>query len=565
MERQVYAHAADDLRLAQSARERKSIVARVVATLGVSEATAYRNLRLLGYDSGRKPRADKGRRALTEEQLREHSRILAKGRNKRGEPNIPLTESHRLAQEAGMPTGKVSYSTLSRQLRETGLGLRHMCAPPPAIARVSRHPNHVHFFDPSVAVPWFFKDEHGKKLDQYTDPQARFYLGKIGNIKAIRRLLYRYILVDHYSGALRVEYFYSAGERTEDVVSFLLHTWSGSEDPVIARAFPFRGLPIRLVADQGPAFKNGIVQQLLGERGLGIKVGMHTPGNPKASGTVEEAHDLWQRTFEGRLAVRMAGDLEELNRMAAAFCARLNAEREHSRHGKSRMEMWARITSEQLRECPDRKVFLRMACSTPIVRTLDNRCWIQHENQQWLVRGENIYPGQHVSMRLAPFIDVGIRVYDEFGRELAVEVIKKNEAGFPTTGRFHVWDEEEHAGAAAPLPPAQQVSQAVLKGVEQVSIPSALDEEAMREQLARTAWIVPAGQPWEPTKTAEATAAEPLIGSLEAREDIARRLGRPLGADADWWRAHIGDGVTQTQLDALWEEFSQGVVERRFA
>jgi len=46
------------------------------------------------------------------------------------------------------------------------------------------------------------------------------------------------------------------------------------------------------------------------------------------------------------------------------------------------------------------------------------------------------------------------------------------------------------------------------------------------------------------------------MGSLEAREEIVRRLGRPLGADGAWWRDRIGNGVTPDQLEALWEEFT---------
>ena len=551
--RQVYEHAVADMQAARTQSERAEIPQRVADVLGVSLSTVYRNLKTVGWDSGRKEREDKGSRSLSEEDLREISRIMAKGRNKLGEPNMPLTETWRLAGETGMAAGGVSYSTLGRQLRETGLGLRHMMAPAPAIARVSRHPNHVWFFDPSVAVPWFFHDENGKRLGQYMDAGARFYMGKWENIKVIRRIIYRYLMVDHYSGAFYVRYYYSSGERYEDTADFFFHAMSkkGGDDSVIAQAYPFRGIPWRMVADQGPGFKNGIIQSLLGKDGLNVKTQMHEVGNAKASGTVESRHNHWQRAFEGRTALRPIEDLAELNALAEQFCAACNAERNHDRHGQPPIQVWSTITREQLVECPDRKTFFRLATSAPKVGTLDNRLYLQHDNRFWLLRGENLYPGQKITYKDAPFLDVGIRCWDEFKRELAAEEIRRDKAGFPLNGRFHVWDEEEHAGAAAPLPPAQQVSRAVVRGEDEVHLENALG--GIRERLEKRAQLAPEGQTWQP---AGALPTEPPMGSLEAREEIVRRLGRPLGADGAWWRDRIGNGVTPDQLEALWEEFT---------
>jgi hypothetical protein len=59
------------------------------------------------------------------------------------------------------------------------------------------------------------------KQSAYQDAEARFYSNKIENFKQLKRVLHRYVWVDHFSGAYWVQYFYSAGENAADMVDFI--------------------------------------------------------------------------------------------------------------------------------------------------------------------------------------------------------------------------------------------------------------------------------------------------------------------------------------------------------
>jgi len=321
---QIYTRALNDIGSCRRGSERRQVIQQTASALGVSEATVYRNLKVRGWSSGRQQRRDRGASAVSRDQLEQVARLQAKGRNKRGQANVPAKEAVEIAQARGLVPPAMSYSQICRQLRRHGLDGRAMRAPSPGIARVSRHPNHVWFIDVSVAIQWYFRDEKGrKKLGLYSDGDRRFYEGKRQNLVARDRVLLRYMVVDHYT---YVRYYYSRGENAVDVVDFMYRAMAPKFD---VRAFPMRGIPRRLVVDQGPAFKAALTQNLLAE--LQIECELHGVGNAKASGAVETRHNHWQRSFEGRLALRPADDLEQINHWAERWCALANAERPHSR------------------------------------------------------------------------------------------------------------------------------------------------------------------------------------------------------------------------------------------
>ena len=532
------------------ARRRGELVRATAASLGCSVQTVYRRLKAHGWSSGRKSRSDKGRSSLDRDMLAKVSAVMAKGRNKRGQPNVPLKEAVAIARKAGQLPVDLSYGQVARRLREEGLGLRHMRAPEASVSRVSRHPNAVWLFDISVAIQWYFRDDAGRKLGQHSDAGAQFYEGKLDNIRSLRRVLHRYLVVDHFSGAYFVRYYYSAGENTSDVVDFLQRAMRDKE---LGAAYPFRGVPVRIVMDQGPANKSAITQELL--RGLKVTVELHAPGNAKASGAVETRHNHWQRTFEGRLATRPARDLEQLNDWTLKFCAAANSERKHTRHGQPPMMLWSTITADQLVEPPSAEVFRQLASSRPKIGTLDNRLWLRSGGQTWLIQGPNVHARQKVSFRLSPYTDAGVRVWDEHERELAATALSFDAAGFPTNGLRHVWDDEDAPGATAPATPAQDVAIRVAAGDQDVSIDDMFDD--LDERIGRQAYLATDGTPWT---SGDQVATEPVISSLDAREEVMHRLGRPLGPDAAWWKARIGDGLTATQLEAAWLEFTTGEV-----
>ena len=546
MERAAYDHAILDLHRAQTARERAEVVARLAALLGITVQSAYRNLGRLGWSSGRAKRADAGQSVLSQASLEAVATMMATGRNKRGQANLPTSEAHRIAEEHGLLAGDVSYGHLTRHLRKTGLSMVHMRAPEAGVARVSLHPNHVWFFDISIAIQWYFRDEAtGKKLELYDDAGARFYEGKVANFKKLQRVIHRYALTDHFSGAYFVRYYYTAGERAEDVVDFLERGMNAK--PQLGTGFPMRGRPLILVMDQGSANKSGTVRSLL--TSLDIAPEYHEQGNAKASGSVESRHLHWQRSFEGRLSQGFAADLAELNEHAEQFATVAQSSRKHTRHGRPTMAMWATITREQLRDAPPRDVFLSLAMTEARERTLDSYLYAHVDGGAWQVTGENVYVGQKVKVRLAPWSNAGLRVWDEHGRELVAEKIEFDTAGFAKNGRRHVWGEVDAKGSSMPAPPAQVLAEATIAGerpkpVADVWGPLAEQLEAIGYELpAGTAWVVPVGE----------VAALPLLGELDVCDEIVRRLGRGLSAEEGaWWRAQAVHGITAEALESAW-------------
>lgn len=552
---QVYLRALTELRDCRSGQERRRVVRRAARTLGQSEQTVYRGLKRRGWDSGRAPRADRGRSAVGEDELRAVARIMAKGRNKRGEANVPTKEAVEIAQAQGLIPDAISASQVGRRLRQAGLSMGHMRAPSPAISRVSQHPNHVWVVDISVAIQWYFHDEQGRALRFYSDAGARFYEGKRQNLADQRRVILRYLVVDHYSGAFYVRYYYAAGENSLDVVDFLHRAMAGKDNRL---SYPFRGVPRRLVADQGPGFKAALTRNLLDA--LDVEVELHLPGNAKASGAVETRHNHWQRTFEGRLAVASVNDLDQLNSLAERFCALHNAERALTRSGRPPMATWTTIRPDQLVEAPDRDVFLQLAATNRRTGVLNNKLQLRADGRTWEIAGSNVHPRQRLAYRLSPFTEAGIRVWDEHERELAATEIHFDPvSGFPQNGRRHVWDDDDAQGSSHKPVPAQTLAADVASDSDAVRLDQVFDD--LDERLAKHAFLAAQqeGQVWQPSG-GDGLADEPLLGSVEARERVAAMLGRPLGHDeAAWWRERIGDGCTQGAVDAAMHEFLHGV------
>ncbi len=549
LERIACLNALQDLRQARTRHERGIVVKRLADTMGVTVRTAYRRLEKLGWKTGRSERRDKGSSRVSEDGLVEIATMVAQARNKRGQPNLPVKEAHRVAQELGLEAAGLSYRQLQRRLNQKGLGLRHMRAPEASITRVSCHPNHVWQLDASQAVQWYFRDPStGKKLDLYPDAGARFY--KLEHVKKVRKTIHRYVVTDHTSGCYFVRYYYVGGERPEDVIDCLFRAMAPKG---LNGAYPFRGVPRHIVFDLGPANKSALVTNLLDE--LGITYEFHKPKNAKASGSVETRHNHWQRSFEGRLAQRFAEDLDQLNHLALHSCALFNADerRRHSRHGLPPMEAWLRITAKQLVECPGRDTFFQLATTTKKVATLDNRHHLRADSRRWEIRGENVHGRQKVTFRLAPFSESGIRVWDEWGRELAATEIFVDANGFALNGRRHVWHDDDAPGATAPPTAAQRISKTVEDGEARKTLPVFDDLE---DRVRRQTYLARQGREWAPQDTP--VAADPVLGSLDAREEIFRRLGRPLiGEVGRWWLERIGDGITVRGLEAAWLEFQQ--------
>mgnify|MGYP000288624396 CR=1 FL=1 len=541
---------------AATSKERSEVVQCTARLLGCTVATVYRRMRRKGWTSGRKKRKDAGSTTLTATELDTLTKLQASAVNKRGRPNLPLTEALRMAQEKGRVRPDISYAQVARVARANGRGPTQLRAREAAVARSSTYPNHVWFVDISVALQWHLKDGDGKRISLRENPEL-LYEGKREKLASLREVLHRYTVVDHCSGAFYVQYYYSAGENAYDVVDFLCRAMSPKRLP---GGFPFRGVPKRLVVDQGSAFKNYIVRNLAA--GLGVEVEMHAPTNAKASGAVETRHRHWQASFESRLAQTHVSDLAALNQAAEDFAAVIQAERPlvRARTKKPPMERWVTISDDQLVEAPSRQVFMQLAAGKLEERVVDAYLRIRFENSWFELSGEQpIWPGQRVKVQRTPMLEVAVRVWDELDREYAVTEISFNEHGFAENGRSHEWDNEERAGATVPQTAAKKAFKAHKVAVKEGN-QAPLDLGGLFDDLSRKVerqeyLRAREGTAWTPASSAAVDG--PPLSSLDARERVVARLGRGLTREEGrWWRERLGEGVTEARLDELYTKFT---------
>jgi len=169
--------------------------------------------------------------------------------------------------------------------------------------------------------------------------KAEFYEGKPANLKRIeRQRLWRYVVTDHTSGTLYVEYVLGA-ESAENLCSVLINAMQkrGAADP-------FHGVPWVLMTDPGAAMTSGIFRNLC--RVLSIDLVINRVGNARAKGQVEQAHNLVEREFESALKFQPAKTLEQINAWATQWMLFFNSTSIHTRTRRSRygVGVWIRLS-----------------------------------------------------------------------------------------------------------------------------------------------------------------------------------------------------------------------------
>ncbi|EFN7504750.1 DDE-type integrase/transposase/recombinase, partial [Escherichia coli] len=149
--------------------------------------------------------------------------------------------------------------------------------------------------------------------------------------------VWSYEITDHASGWIYVEYVTGA-ESGENLCSVLINAMQerGGADVL-------HGVPKILYLDPGSANTAGMTKNMC--RSLGIDLIAHKPHNARATGQVEKARDIIERKLEPGLKFRPVHSLEELNALAAKWRSHFNATAVHSRHGKTRTDIWLKITA----------------------------------------------------------------------------------------------------------------------------------------------------------------------------------------------------------------------------
>ncbi|MGE4296963.1 MAG: hypothetical protein AB7E47_02945 [Desulfovibrionaceae bacterium] len=417
---------------------KSDIVAEAASFLGCSQQQLYRRLREVGYASGRKPRADRGRICVPEAVAVKAAAMVKQATRANGKRTMPLSLALDVlrANGEGMvdpKTGEVtlpeSVSTLSRAMRRYGCHPEQLRAGRPSVAMRSLHPNHVWQVDPSLCVLFYLPQGQLAVMDE-----AKFYKNKPANVRKIEKeRVWRYTLTDHYSGTIYVKYVQAAGESAQSLVDVFLAAIGrrGLNDPM-------HGVPFNMLMDPGSANTSHLFLNLLDR--LQVRHMPHMPGNPRAKGSVEVANNIVETQFEGRLAFRRVQSLEELQAEADRWRMHFNAYAVHSRTRCSRNEAWLSITEEQLRLAPSLDLCRELVTTKPVDAKVRDNMTIGHSVKGY---GANEYDVRYVPGLVpkakvqvvvnpyrAPAVDVIVVDPAEGEKIWTVEPIQKNDAGF---------------------------------------------------------------------------------------------------------------------------------------
>jgi hypothetical protein len=264
----------------------------------------------------------------------------------------------------------------------------------------------VHQVDPSLCVLYYPPGKKkGLRVQKYTTA-AEQYKNKPEKLEEIKRLrVWRYVMIDHFSGLISVKYYESEGENQNILYDFLLFCWGKLQDS------PFHGLPTNLYWDKGSAMTSKAIKNACSC--LQVNAVAHTTHLARAKGAVEKANDLVEKLFEGRLFLEPVHSVAELNEVVINWQNAYNANRipnynaKHNRHGKARTDAWLMIMQpafiQYLRALPSAEYCRYIFTHEPVTRKVSGELEVgfRHPKVKQSLRYsvaelDGIYVGQQV-------------------------------------------------------------------------------------------------------------------------------------------------------------------------
>ncbi|WP_145548427.1 MULTISPECIES: DDE-type integrase/transposase/recombinase [Yersinia] len=453
------------------------------AELGLSRATLLRKLKEVSVTDKRKKRVDAGRSALSRDEAAMISATLREATRKNGKRLYSIADAVETLRTNGFisagrtdeETGEffpLSEDTISRALRNYGLHPEQLDAPAPSSEMASLHPNHVWEIDASLCTLYYLSNGH--KGLQVMD-SAKFYKNKPANIARIASdRVWSYEITDHTSGWIYVEYVMGA-ESGENLCSVLINAMQerGGADVL-------HGVPKILYLDPGSANTAGMTKNMC--RSLGINLIAHKPHNARATGQVEKARDIIERKLEPGLKFQPVNSLEELNTLAVKWRSHFNATAVHSRHRKTRTDIWLKITAEQLLKAPSVEVCRELAVAAPESRKVTSKLRVPFRGIEYDVSAvPGVMVGEKLMITRNPWRTDAAQVVltGEDGHEMffLVDEVKKNEFGFAESAA--VFGEGHKAVADTPAQTAAKEIEQLVTGTE-----NATDAAAARKAKA---------------------------------------------------------------------------------
>lgn len=549
--------------------------------LGLSRATLLKKIKELTVTSQRKRRSDAGQTSLTREEAMLISALLMESTRKNGKRLYSVADAIETLRANGMIRAEfldttsgelrpLSESTISRALRTYGLHPDQLLAPAPVTELASLHPNHVWQIDASLCVLYYLKpsaDTRGNGL-RVMD-HAEFYKNKPKNVARIASdRVWSYEITDHTSAWIYTEYVMGA-ESGENLCSVLINAMQerGGADLL-------HGVPRILMLDAGSANTAAMTRNLC--RSLGIELVVHKVGNARATGQVENARNIIERKFEPGLKFQPVNSLDELNALAKKWRMHFNATAIHSRHGKTRSQVWMSILAGQLIKAPSIEVCRELAVAQPESRKVSPKLRVSFQGREYDVSTvPDVMVGEKLMVTRNPWRSDAAQVVlvGEDGHEVfhVVNEVMKNEYGFAEGSATLGESFKQHADTPA---------QTALKQIEQIV--TGTDSLAAAE-AARKAKEIPFGGRLDPYKhlddadiptylprrgTAHGLAAPKVEFPPLSHVDAAKQIKPMVEATGDVWTAgrfqwlaqRFPAGVPQDQLDAIVAELTSPAV-----
>ncbi len=550
--------------------QRTAIYKAGASELGVSLQTLQRWLKEVSVSKPRKRRSDAGNSALPLNEAQLISAVLLetiRANNKQlstVERAVERLRSNnmiiagRLDEQTGAFT-PLSTGSITRALRAYKLHPEQLLHDAPSVSLASKHPNHVWQVDASISTQYYLADDGARTMNP-----AEFYDGKPANLKKIeRQRLWRYVITDHTSGTIYLEYVLGA-ESSENLCNVLINAMQKRHD-----ADPFHGAPLMLMTDPGAAMTSGTFRNLC--RAMSIELIINQVGNARAKGQVEQAHNLVERDFESALKFQAADSLDQINDWAGEWMRYYNATAIHTRTKRTRYGVWQLIKADQLRLAPSVAVCRELAVSTPEERTVTTMLRISFRGAQFDVSNvSGVMVGEKVLVTRNCWRDkdaaLVLRIGED-GRERyhVIERLDVDQFGFSEGSALIGESFKSHAQTPA------QISRKVL---EQLATGTTNEEDAKAARKAKTLpfggmidphkhvtdTVLPAYMPRRGTSLSVnvPTVDHAPLTHVEAAKLLRGRLGSTWSGETfSWLQKRFPEGVPPEQLDAIEAELNR--------
>ncbi|MDI9349098.1 MAG: hypothetical protein QM537_03745, partial [Candidatus Symbiobacter sp.] len=281
-----------------------------------------------------------------------------------GKRTLTIRTANEILQNQSDPlTGEIlgtdaSLTTILNQMKRHHVHPSQLAIPSPHTQMRSEHPNHVWQIDASVCVLFYLPETGLVPIDS-----RKYYHNKPHNLTKIQQYrVIRYVVTDHYSHAFYVHYCMGS-ESSEN----LMNAFIGAIQPRRS-SDPMHGVPKILMMDAGAANTANLFQNLL--KRLSVRSIVHMPGAARVNGSVERAHEIVEREFEGRLCLNTPQNLKELQAHCDDWRDQFQATRIHRRHKKTRHAAWLEILESQLRVPPDADTCFAISHTKPVYVTV---------------------------------------------------------------------------------------------------------------------------------------------------------------------------------------------------